>query len=579
MVIEEYEIFGGTEMFKSLRAKITLTMICMVTICTAIFTSISYYELKSSVEKQMKNGGRTLITTIRREIGKYKITNLKEIQILFQDVKKESEGNIAYISLSNNQSKILVSDSSILETHKENSVNGSSTNNEVDAVTSASKSEDVSEVVKDNKIDGEIIKTSEGLDVYNISAPLYTETGIVGVLNIGISLSDMNSQIANTLIVILACALIIELLTVLLASVISGTLTKPIQKIVSQLDSFSKGDFTILFHCKSKDEIRNLTNSLNSSVEILKNTISTVKSAVEKLYGIASHLALAGQEVSASSEEISQNIAVVTDDIKEEENNISFIVQRFEQFGCKVDEVICQANDVFARNNNIKESAILGVGKLDDLVASIDDVRTSFNSATQDILALNSDVGQINQIIEDINGIAEQTNLLALNAAIESARAGESGKGFAVVSEEIRKLAEKVMKSSKNINQIIGGITENAQTVVNDTAAISRKMDLQKTTIEETVNSLDIIKNEVDKTLANMDSVMASLETLSEDKEQIFKNVGAISDISIQVSCSAEEISASIQNQSSNIEELSMMANELNELADKLKKNVDIFKT
>lgn len=556
-------------MFKSLTAKIMFTMILTVSICTLIFTMISYYELKTSVEEQMKTDGTTLISTIRREISKYKIQNLAEIQSVFQDVKKESQGNIEYISLSDNNSTILVSDTSSLGISSEN----------VDAVSSATKTEDVSSVLKENVILGSTIKNSEGIEVYNVSAPIYSGTDVTGVLNLGISLSSMKNQISATLKVILLGALLIELITILLALIISKTLTKPIRNIVTELDGFSKGDFTIQFHTKSKDEIMSLTNSLNNSVSILKNTIRTVIDAVDKLYSIASSLTASGQQTSASSQEAVQNIEVVTQEIKKENTNISYIAKTFEDFGLKLDNAINQADLMYASNNNIKEKASWGESNLLNLVNSINDVRDSFDLATKDILSLDEDVSKINEIIEVINNVAEQTNLLALNAAIESARAGEAGKGFSVVADEIRKLAEQVMKSSKNINYIINDITKNAKSVVNDTKSISSKMELQKTIAEETVYSLDQINDEVDTTLHNMKDVISSLIVLSNDKGQIYNHLGVITNISNHVSASSQDIAEAIVDQSKSVYELSSLACELNDLADKLKKDVNIFKT
>lgn len=563
-------------MFKSLTLKITTAMILMVSVCTLLFTLVSYFELKTSVEKQMENDGRTLITTVRREIGKYKIQNLADIQAVFQEVKKESGGNIEYISLSDNNSKILVSDSSKLAAVATGEVNSGGG---ADATSSATASEDVSSVVNTNEIVGSTIKNADNKDVYNISAPLYSGSDLTGVLNLGISLDGMNKQIASTLTVILLEALLIELVTIVIALFVSKTLTRPIRNIVKELDGFSKGDFTISFSTKSKDEIRSLTASLNNSVSMLKSTIQVVVKAVDKLYGIASDLSASGQETSASTEEIVASIAEVTDEIKNEDQNISRIVQTFEEFSSKLDKITHQAGDVYGSSEKIKERAISGESNLNELVNSMDTVRESFDLATTDILALNDDISRINQIIEVINGVAEQTNMLALNAAIESARAGEAGKGFAVVADEIRKLAEEVLKSSKDINAIIRDIIENTRSVVEDNKAISGKMELQKTIAGETVNSLVQINSEVDNTLANMKDVIDSLSVVTGEKEQIFNSVDEISKISDQVAVSSQEISEAVQQQSQNVYQLSSLASELNNIADQLKKDVSTFKT
>lgn len=564
-------------MFKSLTAKITLTMILLVTVCTAIFLPISFIELRKSVETQMEHDGRTLTSILRREIAKYNITELAEIQVVFKGMKDESQGNLVYISLSDVNNNILVSDSSTMA-----AANGevdAKSSASVDSESSASVKGDVSAAVTQNEIVGLRLKTPEGINVYNISAPILSGTETIGILNIGISLTSMNEEIRNTTAVFIIGALVIEILAVVMALGISRTLTKPIKRIVNGLEPFSKGDFTVSFQNKGRDEIYRLTNSLNSAIVMLKNMIDKIKASTNSLYSIASSVTASGQETSAASEEIVENIAMVTEDIQKENASISRIVQVFEQFSRNLEDFLRQMDDISVSNSLIRDSAELGADKLTHLVGSIDDVRESFNSATADIIQLNSDVTEITHIVDVINNIAGQTNLLALNAAIESARAGEAGKGFSVVADEIRKLAEQVIKSSRNINVIVGNITKNAQSVVNDAEAISQKMDMQKLVVNETVDALGKIKNEVNGTVMTMQEAVESLKVLSADKERINQDVGTISNVSMEVSASSQEISATLQNQSHNLQELSQLACELNEIADSLKKDINAFRT
>ncbi|NLU53351.1 MAG: HAMP domain-containing protein [Clostridiaceae bacterium] len=560
-------------MFKSLTSRIVLTMIFLVTVCSLVFLAVSSYELIKSVEAQMEHDGRTLVSILRREIGKYNITDLEHIQAVFKEIKEESQNNLVYISLSNANSEILVTDSSVFKKEEGSSKDGA------DAVSSASIDADAKTSVSTDEIVGLNLKTPEGISVYNLSAPIKSGSEVVAVLNLGISLTNMNEKIRQTMTVYVICALIIVGVALVLAIVISRTLTRPIKKIVSGLSNFSKGDFTVSFHNKGSDEIFQLTNSLNTSVVMLRKMIDKVKESINSLYSIASQVTASGQETSAASEEIVQNIASVAGDIQRENDSIASIVNVFEEFGSKLEDFLKQMDRMEESSLAIKESAAFGQDKLSELVDSIDDVREHFSSATRDILKLNNDVTEINQIVDVINNIAGQTNLLALNAAIESARAGEAGKGFAVVAEEIRKLAEQVIKSSKSINDIVNNITRNTKSVVSDTEAISQKMDLQKEVVEQTVEALGNISKEVGVTAAEIHQAAEALKNLSSDKNRIVDDINTISEVSMEVSASSEQMTTTLTFQAQNLQELSRLASALNDLADDLKRDINNFRT
>ncbi|MCX7920631.1 MAG: methyl-accepting chemotaxis protein [Clostridia bacterium] len=569
-------------MFNTLMKKILSAMLLLTSICTILFSVVSYYEVQKSVMSQMKNDGATLVTSIRREIKKYEIRDLNQIQDVFQEVKNESDGNIVYISLSDSNGKILISDSN--KAPKEMGNIGApegerSGESNVDAVSAATKGENATAAVSKIKISGQVLTTSSGEAVYSVSAPFAYNTSLTGTLNIGISLRVMHDEIRHTLIEILAIALVILLFTVLIGLLISRSLVKPVNDIMYKLNDFSKGDFTVEFSSKAKDEIGKLANALNTSVGVLKNTIEPVRTAINELYGIATFLTKSEGEAAASGEEVSQSVEEVTNIISNQNTNIYYIAQKLAGFGDKLDKILNEIENIVISNDRIKETSSLGSSNLHNLVNSVEDVRVSFHASTKKIISLNDDVSKVNEITGVINNVAEQTNLLALNAAIESARAGEAGKGFSVVAEEIRKLAEQVMKSSKSINQLINSITFSAQDVVQGTVAITSKMDTQVGIIKETVTSFDGILAEINGTIAQMNGISVALKDIFEEKEEIVERVEEISAISAQVSESTQEISATMQNQSANMQQLSDLAQNLNDMADGLKEKINVFKT
>lgn len=559
-------------MLSSLTRKLVGSMVLLTSICMLSFMGLAFYETQSSMMSQMQNDGTTLVSTIRREIGKYRLSNLPQIQKVFIEVKESSGGNIAYVSLSDPQSRILVSDSSAPAEEK-----GVKGQKEADAVSSASVQEDVSQVIRENKAEGRLLKMPSGQRVYNVSTPFYEGEKPAGSLNIGISLENMNREITRSLMQILLFSLGIQGITILLGVVIARSITSPVKGIAGKLELFSQGDFTVEFKSRSRDEIGKLAGAFNQSVSVLRNTIGSMKEAVVSLYAISSHLKASGGEVASSSQAVSAKTAEVTHVLENQNADMAGIVARLDDFSRKLDEVLDGTRLVLNGNDRMRLAADTGQVNLDKLVSSIEEVRSQFAYYTKGIEALNRDIGKVTEITDVINGVAEQTNLLALNAAIEAARAGEAGRGFSVVADEIRKLSEQVMSSSRSIGKLVAAITASASEVTCTTAATYGKMDSQIGVVSETVNSFREIRKEIEQITEEISHTTETLTGIIQEKEAIVTAVVGSSDTAVNASAAARDIAASMQGQSEIIWQLSVTAEELTEMAEKLNGDVEKF--
>ncbi|MEK6265306.1 MAG: methyl-accepting chemotaxis protein, partial [Clostridium sp.] len=406
----------------------------------------------------------------------------------------------------------------------------------------------------------------------------YEDSKLVGTLNIGISLENMYSVIQKSIMQTLAVSLAIQLLAFVLGLIISKNISKPLTKIVDKLQDFSRGDLTVSFESKSRDEIKNLTESLNDCVYILKNTIAHIKDTVSGLNKISLELSASGQEAAASSEEVSQAIDSVFKGVDEQTANISEIAVVIDRFGQRLDNIQDKVRILSESGLEIKESADSGAVKLEELVESIHDVTDSFKHTEDGIKFLNINVSKIGEITNVINNVAEQTNLLALNAAIEAARAGEYGKGFAVVAEEIRKLSKQVLESSMNINGLIQLVGNGTAEVSELTVVLSGKLGNQMRIIEGTVDSFKNIQTEVNSTMPQIDEAYKALNSSVEEKEIIKSRAEELAAVSEEVSASTKEISASVTKQSEAVNQLSNTSQELNDMARGLNEEVEKFK-
>jgi len=567
-------------MLNSQKKKILATIIFLTSLCTITFVIISYFNIQRAVISQMENDGTTLVGTVSREIKGYKLDQTQEITAIIKDVKKEGKGNISYVSIVDTNMKMLISSDDVEAglAKKEENAEAVKKPSEGSDVTSATTEGEVNSIVKEEKTSSFIFKAPDGQKVYNVSAPFYEGSELVGTLNIGISLKNMYSVILKSVISTLLVSLGIQLIALVLGLIISKNISLPLTKIVYKLEDFSKGDLTVIFESKSKDEIKKLTDGLNSSLYILKNTISHIKETVSGLNKISFYLTTSGQEAASSSEEVSGAIEGVFKGMEEQTSNISEIAIVIDRFGKRLDDVQDKVRLLSESGVEIKKSADNGAVKLEELVESIYDVKNSFEHTEEGFKYLNINVGKIGEITNVINNVAEQTNLLALNAAIEAARAGEAGRGFAVVAEEIRKLSKTVLESSMNINGLVQLVGNGTEEVSELTIVLSGKLDNQMKIIEGTVDSFKSIQNEVNRTMPQINDTYKDLSSSVEEKELIISRAEKLAVVSKEVSASTEEISSAVTKQSEAISQLSATAQELNAMAEDLNQEVEKFK-
>ncbi|ROR27433.1 methyl-accepting chemotaxis protein [Mobilisporobacter senegalensis] len=557
-------------MINSLTKKILTVIILLIFICTVSFTGLSYYMLQNAVTNQMESDGRTLITSIKREISKNNITNIKELQDIFKEIKQESNENIEYISLSDENSMVIVSDNS--------EIKEASDDNTADGVSAATSEGDVSEVVNQQKTVGHILETSDGEKVYNISTDFVYNEELSGALNLGISLKGMYGQITQSVIETIIISVIIMILAIVIGTVVARNIIRPITMMSKRLKTFAEGDFTGRFEHKSKDEIGEMCVAMEHMRETLKGMVGDIQKNSNQVSKSSQNLASAIEETSNASEGISK--------ASEELSIGSANLAANSQEGLEVLNMLAQEIDIISHRADMMKESIqktrnanqLGTERIQDLQhAIIDNVRmTSQIKEMIDMLSSKSEA--ITQITTVIKNVAEETNLLALNAAIESARAGEHGKGFAVVADEISKLSEQTTNSISGIENIIQEISTTISTTQNYMEQSSEVMDKTTLVSQETGEAFETIDGTVAGIIEEIQVLIDGITKVNGDKNEVVGAIENISAISQESSSFNQEIYSSLEQQLANMGSISRSASELQEIAIDLEKLTGQFK-
>ncbi|MBQ3422980.1 MAG: methyl-accepting chemotaxis protein [Romboutsia sp.] len=400
-------------------------------------------------------------------------------------------------------------------------------------------------------------------------------------LGVEIENKEILSEVVNVRYFIALSSIIVIGIGLVLTYKIASAISNRIKGNSNHLMLLAQGDLSAEIseeYTNREDETGEMAESMKKMQDSLKMMISTIKTSAEKINSQSENLSSISTEISASSQNVTSAITNVAADAGIQSENINLIVDTLEEFGHKLSNMVANVQTVDLNSREIGHKAKKSNNEMNELSESVSNIEDSFKVFYSKISNFGKDINKIDEITSLINSIAEQTNLLALNAAIEAARAGEAGKGFAVVADEIRHLAEQVKDSVENISNLIGVISKNTNDIVIDSVNIDDELKKQSFTINNSIESFKEIVVGVDKMIPEIDNLRVSAEDIEQDKNGIIKKIDELSEIAVNVSASSEEILASSEQMNTTTEEVSIAAEVLNNMTADMMSEVNNFK-
>jgi methyl-accepting chemotaxis protein len=350
-------------------------------------------------------------------------------------------------------------------------------------------------------------------------------------------------------IVLIACGVIALLLSAFVTVVITRSITVPIQKNISVAQTLAEGNLSLHIEVDREDEFGNEMSAFKTMIEKWKELISEVKTS-------AASVASASHQLSATSEQLARG------GVDQVEKTIQVSTASEEMSQASLD-IARNTNDIADSSKAMVTTADNGKSIVHKSVDEVKEIAKTVHKSSEFVKELGSQSEKIGEIVNVINEIADQTNLLALNAAIEAARAGEAGRGFAVVADEVKKLAERTGKATQEIANMIGAIRSGVDNAVNAMDEASQKV---RTGVELS-NEAGTALNEIVSSASNLQSMVqqiaAAIEEMNSTTDEIARDI--------------EQVAAVTKESSNSAEQVTQAATELNALSVKLDQSVHGF--
>ena len=382
------------------------------------------------------------------------------------------------------------------------------------------------------------------------------------------------SVIRNTILIIIS---VLSIVVLAISIVFSRNISKPVSGLVNIMQRVAQGDLNQRAEYSNCHEIsvlssnfNDMLNNLQSLIKKIKNTSSEVQLSANQLIEISSCVFDSTKEMSTVIEEISAGAMEQVKDIEigYEKTNI---------LASKIDSVSAYSNmilDSSKKTDLIVESGLLQIETLSNISQESSNIS---RNVYKEALELKSEINKIGKLLETINQISRQTNLLALNAAIEAARAGDAGRGFSVVADEIRKLAEEVAKETADIRKIIDNV--NIKTSIVQEAAFNneKSVDKQSKVVFDTKDAFNSIYSTAEMMTENIRNSIAAMRNMEESKDDITQAIQGITKVAHSTAEATKNVNSTAQQQFSTIEEMNNFSIKLQMLSVELGESVKSF--
>ena len=386
-------------------------------------------------------------------------------------------------------------------------------------------------------------------------------------------------QLSNlSIIIILAVLASILLIGFIMSFKMARSITSPLIKIAGQMEQISKGNLILEpLSIKSKDEIGELMEAVNEMGNQLRKIVQDIHHASDTMSKQSSDLLSSSKELKEGSNQIAATMQELSAGAESQANSASELSEAMGMYMDKIYQIHRNGKEMFDKSREVLELTDNGSKLMNQSKKLFDYMFTGMQSNMKKIKKLDERSKQISKLVEVIQSIADQTNLLALNAAIEAARAGEHGKGFAVVADEVRKLAEQVSSSVVDIQKIVEEVHSETNKVTKSFELGFQQVESGMDSMNETSAAFQQIKETIKEISERINNAQNDLTDMLSTSESINDSISNIASISEEAAAGIEQTSASAATANGSAATIASHAESMSNLAGDLQSLVKRF--
>ncbi|OBY79105.1 chemotaxis protein [Paenibacillus sp. KS1] len=408
--------------------------------------------------------------------------------------------------------------------------------------------------------------------------PIYNERNqTIAVFAVDFNNQKIKDDLNSMLWEIIGIGSSIGIVFIIVIAFLIRRLVRPLTQLSVLSTRVAAGDLTVSIPVRSKDEIGVLSDSFNTMIAQIKHLVTNVKTTADQVAESSQQLTVIATQTSQSSYEISNSIQEVAagsesqmqgaEESKAAMEEIAIGIQRIAESSSAVSELSIDATESVDQGNQVVQLTVKQMAQIRNSVSRSEGITQSLLNQSE----------KIEHIVSIIGNVAVQTNLLALNASIEAARAGEHGRGFGVVAQEVRKLAEQTKDSTEQIAEMLNTVIAHTKELAEAMGENTEQAEQGTLIVQEAGEHFNKIWTSVQQVTEQIQEVSAAAEEMSAGSEEVAATLDNLATIAKDSSLNTQSVAASTEEQLAIVEEISDTATLLNRKMQDLQEELQIF--